>query len=116
VSMTNLLNRKLMPIALTVLGFVCAANAADRFSTFKSENYGYVVQYPHSWYLDSTLDNLEIENFPPSKAVRGVRLPPGGPQLRSSLRKPFINPRVHKNSIPGSRRIIAATTSPAGVS
>ncbi len=70
--------RPLAAIALTIAALACHSLTAAPFETFTSKRYGYTVEYPHGWYLDATLDNLEIENFPPAKAARGVRLPSDG--------------------------------------
>jgi hypothetical protein len=113
--MTDFMNSKQALIAIATLGFIHTIEAEDKLSTFKSKTYGYVVQYPKTWYLDSTLDNLEIENFPPSKAVRAVRLPPGGAAITvipsQAVRHPetslkldaWIETDNHRNIVTGKR-------------
>lgn len=58
--------------------------------TFKNEKYGYTLQYPADWTLQVTGDVFCIENFPPSKAVRAVRLPPGGASIIVVVPEQFV--------------------------
>jgi hypothetical protein len=55
-----------------------SVSSADDIKSFESGDHSYTVQYPRDWYLESLLGKFYIENFPPSRAVRGVRLPPRG--------------------------------------
>jgi len=60
---------------------------------FLSEAYGYTARYPSDWYLvQPSLENLSIENFPPSETVTGVRLPTGGASINllasETIRRP----------------------------
>ena len=64
-------------VLLFVLSRVVASSRPD-VRRFESKKFGYTVEYPSDWHLQSLSDVFSVENFPPSKAVRGVRLPSGG--------------------------------------
>jgi hypothetical protein len=68
-------SRLILGLTICVSGLAESGNLSK---TFRSGRYGYVVRYPGSWHLDASLGNLEIENFPPSRAERGSRLPKDG--------------------------------------
>lgn len=58
--------------------------ATAGFKTFVGHKSGFAVDYPESWYVvpDATgWGGLEIHNFPPSRAVEGVILPPRGASI-----------------------------------
>lgn len=59
--------------------------------SFKSQTQGYVLQYPSSWYPHIVEDVFYIENFPPSRAVRAERLPPGGAGIKVLTASRLIN-------------------------
>jgi hypothetical protein len=69
------------PEILAFFALTCAvpvSSAAADAKSFESTRYGYTVRYPCDWHLQGRAGTFMIENFPPYKAVRGVRLPPGG--------------------------------------
>jgi len=59
-----------------------AGAAATEWITFRSEPGHFTVRYPSTWnrYKDSP-DLFEIENFPPSKRLKGVVIPQGGAMI-----------------------------------
>lgn len=58
------------------------AGGADTLETFRSHSHGFSVRYPATWYPLILSDVFYIESFPPSKAVRGARLPQGGAGIK----------------------------------
>jgi hypothetical protein len=59
-----------------------ARTARPKEGVFKSASHGFSVQYPEGWYPQIIADVFYIENFPPWKAARGVRLPEGGAGIK----------------------------------
>lgn len=49
---------------------------------FVSQTQGFTVQYPEAWHSCVADEVFCIENFPPSIAVPGVRLPHGGAAIK----------------------------------
>jgi len=66
------------------------SQAAD-LRTFHNKKYGFTVRYPSSWNLQSLSEHFYIENFPGSKFVKGVRLPPGGAGISVSVPSEFVH-------------------------
>jgi len=58
------------------------------FKQFTSKTYRYTVGYPATWHLRVLNDIFAIENFAPSEAVRGARLPPGGAEIVVEVPRP----------------------------
>lgn len=59
----TMLGRITLIVVVTAVSIASPIMAADAFKAFHSNKYGYSLQYPVGWYLDASLDNLEIENF-----------------------------------------------------
>lgn len=57
--------------------------ASVSVTTFKSQSEGYTVEYPDAWYRNPSrlTDTLDVQNFPPSKAVHGLHIPGGGAEI-----------------------------------
>ena len=79
--MTNPGIRRRAACVLTVAGvlwMVLPLQGSDALSTFRSQRYGYSVQYPSHWHPQILEDAFYIESFLPDKAVRAIRIPQGG--------------------------------------
>lgn len=75
-------------LTLVLLALTCAMSprlGAGDTKSFENKTYGYRVQYPRSWRPQIVSDVFYIENFPPSKMVRAVRLPEGGAGIHVSV-------------------------------
>lgn len=58
--------------------------SAAQLASFRSDRYGYTVDYPSDWFMNSLAparDLFDIINFPRSKAVHAVFLPPNGAEI-----------------------------------
>jgi len=57
--------------------------ASISLKTFTSQSEGYIVEYPDTWYRNPSRlsDTLDVQNFPPSKAVHGLHIPGGGAEI-----------------------------------
>lgn len=67
--------------AVLLAGSVCfplRSQEVSDFAYFRSMSHGFSVKYPRSWYPHIASDIFSINNFPPSRAVRGEVLPSGG--------------------------------------
>jgi hypothetical protein len=96
-------------------------SGAEHWMTFRSEEAGFTVLYPASWYRSgSGTRGLDIFNFPPSKSVHGVVLPRSGAQLavgRATSRTRTLNQWINQDlrgERPISRRKIARPAEGAG--
>ena len=69
-------------IALILCCFPGLSQDVEQIRTFTSLRHGYTVQYPGNWHPHFLEDVFYIENFSPSKTVRGVRLPKGGASIQ----------------------------------
>jgi hypothetical protein len=69
-------------ILACLIGVFSLVQGSDELATFGNQKYRYTVQYPANWHPQILEDIFYIENFPPSKAVRAVRLPNGGAGIR----------------------------------
>ena len=76
--------RMRIPYAASLLLLLAGiAGAQGTLKRYKSETFGYAIQYPASWYRNPTrlTDTFDIQNFPPSKAVHGLYIPPRGAEI-----------------------------------
>jgi len=65
-----------------LLGLIVFASAPvqsqqQSLKTFESQQYRFTVQYPADWRIEGP-KRFVIYNFPQSRAVRGLVIPPGG--------------------------------------
>jgi hypothetical protein len=70
---------RLMLFTVSFVATAFSQKKAKGWHEFVSMSVGYVAVYPEAWYLlPPKLPTLRIGNFPPSRAVKAVVLPPGG--------------------------------------
>jgi len=65
-------------VTCLVLIYSAIAQEGGGLNAFESPEYHFTLQYPAKWYRNPTDRRFYIENFPPTKAVRAVRLPMDG--------------------------------------
>src|SRR4051794_22476950 len=75
---------ELLLLAMIAVGIMARplSSEAEPTKTFKSEAYGFSVQYPSSWHTLSLGGVFYIQSFPSSRAVRGDVLPSGGAAIK----------------------------------
>lgn len=92
---TVLLRYRTSPISIflgiALLYFTERSLTAVDVNSFQSREYGYSLKYPADWSLQSRAGVYSIENFAPTKTVRGVRLPPGGAGITIRVWSPDRN-------------------------
>jgi hypothetical protein len=89
-----MLSRFVCMAVVLVCGCPSQATGAGR-RTFENKKYGYTLQYPNSWKLQALADAFRIENFPPAKTVRAVRLPAGGASIDVMVPQQLLHQGQH---------------------
>jgi hypothetical protein len=88
-------DKGLMVAASLICVLMPLSEAAD-LKNFESRRNSFSVQYPGNWYLQSLSDHFYIESFPPSEAVRAVRLPAKGASITISVPSELVRNGRHE--------------------
>ena len=72
--------------------FTPQADAAERWKVFTSEEYGFRVSYPGSWYpFALNFGGLDILSFPRDQRIQGVVIRDGGAEIVVVGRQPGVS-------------------------
>ena len=71
-----------LTIACCLVPNLTFSQRIEALQTFTSPRFGFSLEYPLGWSPTILGDVFYIENFPPAKAVRAVRLPEGSAGIR----------------------------------
>ena len=77
--------RSFLSAATALNCFLYATSASPLMAEYRNDAFGYAVDYPKSWHIEKAGTIFYIENFPPSDAVQGARLPLNGAAVKVLL-------------------------------
>src|SRR5271165_2767324 len=73
--------RPMLLVAMASLAFL----EGRELKSFESREHRFTVRYPADWHIESISGHFYIESFLAERAIRGVRLPPGGASIGISV-------------------------------